>query len=152
MPITAAGLLEDQEYLGSWFTVELGNGITGNFSDVGGLAIDVAVVEKTDTNMKGDTMTRKRPGTVSYGELSLKRTLTPDKGFWNWMKQIRDGDAKFRTDGAVVLHDIAGKEIGRWTFTNAWPSKWSASDLDVGSDDLVQEEVTLQIEHLKRDK
>jgi phage tail-like protein len=46
----------------------------------------------------------------------------------------------------------SGTETGRWTFTNAWPSKWSASDLDVGSDDVMSEEVTLQIEHIQRDK
>ena len=51
-----------------------------------------------------------------------------------------------------MLYDISGTEIGRWTFTNAWPSKWSASDLDVGSDDLMTEEVTLAVELLEREK
>ena len=50
-----------------------------------------------------------------------------------------------------MLHDISGAENGRWTFENAWPSKWSASDLDVGTDDLMVEEVTLQVELLKRE-
>jgi phage tail-like protein len=44
------------------------------------------------------------------------------------------------------------KEVGRWTFTEAWPSKWSVSDLDAGSDDLMIESVTLTIELLKREK
>jgi phage tail-like protein len=151
MPVTSPSALQDAEYIGSWFTVELDNGITGNFTDASGLAIDVAVVEKTDTDAKGDTMTRRRPGTVSYGEIALKRTLTKDKKFWEWAKSIRDGKKDFRTKGAIVLHDIAGTEMGRWTFENAWPSKWSASDLDVGSDDLIVEEVTLQIELLVRE-
>ena len=50
------------------------------------------------------------------------------------------------------MFDMAGTELGRWTFTNVWPSKWSASDLDVGSDDLMTEEITLAVEELKRDK
>jgi phage tail-like protein len=149
MPITSPGALQDVEYIGSWFSLELDNGITGFFSDVSGLAIEVEVVEITDAS--SDTMTRKRPGTTKYQEISLKRTLSPDKAFWNWAKSIRDGNKEFRTKGAVVLHDIAGAETGRWTFENAWPSKWSASDLDVGTDDLMQEEVTLQVELLKRE-
>ena len=71
--------------------------------------------------------------------------------FWAWAKSIRDGKKDFRTKGAIVLHDISGAETGRWTFENAWPSKWSASDLDVGTDDLMQEDVTLQVELLKRE-
>ena len=78
--------------------------------------------------------------------------MSKDQGFWKWAKGIRDGEPKFRTNGAVMLYDIAGKMIGNWKFTNAWPSKWSASDLDVGTDDLMQEEVTLQVEMLERDK
>lgn len=150
MPVTSPGLLEDQEYIGSWFSVELDNGITGNFSQVSGLAIEIEVVEITDTNI--DTITRKRPGTTKYTEINLKRTLSPDKAFWKWAKSIRDGKKDYRTKGAIVLHDIAGAETGRWTFENCWPSKWSASDLDVGTDDLMQEDVTLAVELLKREK
>ena len=149
MPVTSPGTLQDTEYIGSWFAVELDNGVQGVFTDVGGLGIEIEVVEKTDTNV--DTITRKRPGTTKYQEISLKRTLSPDKKLWEWAKSIRDGKLDFRTKGAVVLYDMAGTEKGRWTFENAWPSKWSASDLDVGTDDLMQEEVTLQVELLKRE-
>ncbi len=149
MPVTSPGAVQDAEYIGSWFTVELDNGIEGFFTDAGGLAIEVEVVEKTDSSM--DTLTRKRPGTTKYSEITLKRTLSPDKKFWEWAKSIRDGTPDYRTKGALVMFDIAGTEVGRWTFENCWPSKWSASDLDVGSDDLMQEDITLQIELLKRE-
>jgi phage tail-like protein len=149
MPVTSPGAVQDAEYIGSWFSVELDNGIDGFWTDASGLAIEVEVVEKTDSST--DTLTRKRPGTTKYNEITLKRTLSPDKKFWTWAKSIRDGKKDFRTKGAIVLFDIAGTEIGRWTFENAWPSKWSASDLDVGTDDLMQEEVTIQVEMLKRE-
>jgi phage tail-like protein len=150
MPTTSPGELTDVELVGSWFSVELDNGISGYFSEVSGLAVDVEVIEFTDTAI--DTVTRKRPGTTKYNEVTLKRTLSPDKTFWDWVKKIRDGNMDYRTDGAVVVFDMAGDEIGRWTLTNVWPSKWSASDLDVGSDDLMQEDVTLQVEMLERVK
>jgi phage tail-like protein len=151
MPVTSPGAVQDAEYIGSWFTIELDNGIDGFFTDASGLVIEMEVVEKTDTGANGDTLTRKRPGTTKYAEITLKRTLSADKKFWTWAKSIRDGKKDFRTKGAIVLHDISGAETGRWTFENAWPSKWSASDLDVGTDDLMQEEVTLQVELLKRE-
>jgi phage tail-like protein len=151
MAVTTPGPTTDVEHLGSWFSVELDNGITGSFTDVTGLSIDVGVVEVKETTVKGDTIFRKRPGTTEYTDLVLKRTFSGDKKFWEWAKSIRDGKKEYRTNGAVVLHDIDGSPTGRWTFENAWPSKWSASDLDVGSDDVMVETVTLAIELLKRE-
>lgn len=148
MATVVTGALQDEELIGSWFTVKLDNGVTGKFSDVSGLTIEVQVVETTLSDT--DTATRKRPGTTKYQEINLKRTLSPDKGFWNWAKSIRDGKKDFRTSGAIMLFDISGAMIGNWTFQNAWPSKWSASDLSVDTDDLMQEEVTLQVELLER--
>ena len=148
MPVTTPGEVKDQELTGSWFVVELDNGIAGFFTDIGGLGIEIEVVEKTDTSI--DTTTRKRPGTTKYQEISLKRTLSPDKKMWEWVKSIRDGKLDYRTNGALVMFDMSGEEKSRWSFTNAWPSKWSASDLDVGSDDLMTEEVTLAVEGLIR--
>ena len=152
MPVTTPGEVNDVELVGSWFSIELDNGIKGYFTDASGFSYEMEVVEKVESTPKGDTRTRKRPGTAKYQDLTLKRTLTPDKAFWNWAKDIRDGKLEYRTNGAMVVYDMSGKELSRWTFTNVWPSKWSASDLDVGSDDLMTEEVTLAVEELVREK
>lgn len=150
MAIPSIGSLVDEEIIGSWFSVKLDNGIEGFFTKVGGLAIDIVVVDVVDA--MGDTTARKRPGQINYGEISLERTLSPDKKFWQWAKSIRDGTKDYRTNGAIMMHDIAGKPIGLWSFLNAWPSTWSASDLDVGTDDTMTESITLSIEFLKREK
>ena len=63
----------------------------------------------------------------------------------------KDGKVE-RKSGSIVVYDLAGEEIDRWNFENAWPSKWSASDLDSGSDAVVIEEVTLAVEHMERKK
>jgi len=150
MPVTTPGQTKDIELVGSWFFIKLDNGIEGFFTDASGFGYEVEVVEKTDTST--DTRTRKRPGTTKYQDITLKRTLSPDKKFWEWAKSIRDGKLDYRTNGALVVYNMAGDELSRWTFTNVWPSKWSASDLDVGTDDLMVEEITLAVEELKREK
>ena len=150
MPVTTPGEVKDVELVGSWFHIKLDNGIEGFFTDASGFGYEVEVVEKTDAST--DTRTRKRPGTTKYQDITLKRTLSADKKFWNWAKSIRDGTLEYRTNGSMVISDMSGKELSRWTFTNIWPSKWSASDLDVGSDDLMVEEVTLAVEELVRNK
>src|SRR4051812_28835592 len=103
MPVTTPGEVKDQELTGSWFTVELDNGISGFFTDASGFAYEVEVVEKTDAGVSGDTRTRKRPGTTKYQDITLKRTLSPDKKFWEWAKKIRDGNLQYRTNGALVM-------------------------------------------------
>jgi phage tail-like protein len=152
MPVTTPGETQDVELVGSWFSITLDNGIDGFFTDASGFNYEMEVVEQTEASPMGDTRTRKRPGTAKYSDITLKRTLTPDKKFWNWAKSIRDGDLKYRTNGSMVIYDMSGAELSRWTFTNVWPSKWSASDLDVGSDDLMTEEITLAVEELVRNK
>ena len=150
MPVTTPGEVQDVEMIGSWFHIVLDNGIEGFFTDASGFGYEMEVVEVTDT--KHDTRTRKRPGTTKYQDITLKRPLSPDKKFWDWAKSIRDGKLDYRTNGSLVISDMSGKELSRWTFNNVWPSKWSASDLDVGSDDLMIEEVTLAVEELVREK
>lgn len=138
--------------IGSWFTVEVA-GATGTFTDAGGLSIEVGVVDQQVTGAKGDTITKKVMGTTTYGEITLKRNLSADKTFYDWAQEVISGKKdSFRKDGAIALHDMSNAEVGRWEFTNAFPKKWSASDLDVGSDDPMVEEVTLAIEGLKRIK
>jgi phage tail-like protein len=150
MAVTTPGAVQDAELIGSWFGVTLDNGVSGFFSDASGLSIEIEVV--TITQSEKDTATRMRPGTTKYGEITLKRTLTEDKKFWNWAKEIRDGGKDYRTNGSISMYDMGGESIGMWKFEHAWPSKWSASDLDVGTDDPMQETVVLQVELLTREK
>jgi phage tail-like protein len=151
MPVPATGAATDVERVTSWFTVELdATQSVAFFSEASGLAMEIDVVENTQTSKTGDTFTRRRPGVAKYGEITLKRTFTKDKAFYDWAQKIRDGEKEFRSAGAIVLRDIDGAEVERWTFAAAWPSKWSASDLDVGSNDLMTETVVLQVELLER--
>jgi len=152
MPVTTPGPTKDQERIASWFTVEVDAAAgAAFFSEASGLTMEIDVVENTQADSKGDTFTRRRPGVTKYSEITLKRTLTKDKTFYNWVKKIRDGNLDYRSAGAIVLHGMDGTELERWTFEAAWPSKWAASDLDVGSNDLMVETVTLQVELLQRE-
>ena len=152
MPAVTPGPKEDQFLVGSWFHIDLKKVTIEGITEVSGLNFEVNVVEYTQAFKDGSTVTKKRPGAVQFTEVTVKRPLSSDKSMWKWAKEIRDGHKDYRQDGAIILYDIANKEVGRWTFENAWPSKWSASDLDVGTDDPITEEMTLVLEYLKRDK
>jgi phage tail-like protein len=109
----------------SWFSLELDNGVRGCFDDTSGRGLTA--------------------------EISLERTLGSDRQIWHWAKSIRDGSSDFCSQGAAVLHDFAGEEIGRWKVENCWPSRWSVSDPAVGTDDPIREAVTLQLDRLEHE-
>jgi phage tail-like protein len=140
-------------YVGNNFYVELAAvKLKGEFTNAGGLSIDVEVVDIPGSSK--DNAARKRAGTAKYGDITLKRNLTQDKSFYEWADKLRKGMTKeYRSDGSIVLYSQDGKtEIARWNFTNAWPSKWSVSDPDASKADPLVEEVTLAIETLERVK
>ena len=149
---TLPDAVTDTLVIGSWFHVALDNGIVGDFKDAGGLSVEVEVTDVVASSTAGNTMTAKRPGKTKYGEITLKRNMTSDKKFWEWAKKIIDGKPDFRTNGSITVTDMGGKSIAQWKFENAWISKWSASDPDAGSNDVVTEDITLQIELLTKEK
>lgn len=136
----------------SIFDVELDNGVKGYFTEATGLGVEVSVQKSTQTMKDGRLLSLNRPGVADYQDITLKRTFSADKSFWKWIKDIADGKIREnRTGGAIVMYNSEFTRVGSWSFLEAWPSKWSVSDLDAGSDDLMIETVTLTIEMLKRD-
>jgi phage tail-like protein len=139
----------DIEYMGSLFALEIEGVELGRFTGISGLGYTAEVVEYTDTLSDGKLVTRKRPGRVNYGDITLSRGLSPDNQLVEWYQSVLDGAVE-RKNGSIVMFDTAGDETGRWNFENAWISEWNASDLDSGGDDIVVETVTITHEFLER--
>jgi len=143
--------VHDAEFLGSMFTLEIDGVELARFQNVGGLSWETEVVEMKVSDKQGKVHFIKRPGQTKYPDVTFKRGLSTDDKLLKWYKTVLDGKVE-RKSGSIVVYDGAGVELDRWNFENAWPSKWSASDLDAGSDAIVIEEVTLAVEHMERKK
>ena len=137
--------------ISSTVAVEFGTIASGMFTEVTGLGMDIEEIKSTRVTALGKSVTRFSPGTVKYQTINLKREFNGDKEFWTWHDQMCKGLRKY-TDGSIVLYDLDGSEVDRWNILKAWPSKWTVSDLDAGSDDVMTEEIELQIEFLERAK
>lgn len=141
----------DVEFLGSQFALEVEGVEMARFTEIAGLSWETEVVEYKDTLKNGKVIIRKRPGQTKYGDVVLKRGLSADRALGSWYQTVLDGKVE-RKNGSVVVYDMAGTELDRWNFERGWPSKWSASDLNAGSDDVMIEELTIAIEYLERKK
>ena len=139
----------DAEYLGSQFGLEIDGVELARFTAVSGLGYESEVVTFQDTLADGKVITRKRPGRISFPDIVLKRGLSSDNSLVEWYQTVVDGQVE-RKSGSVLIYDQTSTEIGRWNFENGWIAKWSASDLDAGSDDIMIEEVTIAHEYMER--
>lgn len=135
--------------LTSLFSLEMGSIQVGDIQSVSGLNIDIEEVESKEIRPNGKMIGRFRPGTVKYGELTLKRVFTGDKTLYEWHKAMAEGKKEYQ-DGSVVLYNLDGTEAARWNLMKAWPSKWAVSDLDASTDDVVTEDITIQMEFIER--
>lgn len=139
------------EFQGSYFALELDGLPVGFFSGCSGLGAELAVTEMKQVDKLGKQVTKKVPGHLTFPDIVLKRGLSADKGLTEWFQKVVDGKVgEARKSGSIVIYDHAGAEVDRWNFERGWPSKWSASDLDAGSDDVMIEELTIVHELLKR--
>ena len=121
----------------------------GRFTACSGLSWNAEVVTYQATTEAGAIITQKRPGRVTFDDIVLKRGLSADDKLTKWFDKVKDGGVERKT-GSIVLYSANGSEVDRYNFTNGWPSKWSASDLDAGKDDVVIEELTITHEFLER--
>ena len=137
------------EFMGSLFALEIEGVEIARFTSVGGLGYTAEVVEFQDTMSDGKVVTRKRPGRISYNDITLSRGLSADNSLVDWYQTVLDGSVE-RQNGSIVLFGTGGEEAGRWNFEAAWISAWSASDMDAGSDEIVIEEITITHEYLER--
>ena len=130
----------DAEFLGSQFGLEIDGVELARFTAVSGLGYESEIVSFQDTLADGKVITRKRPGRINFPDIVLKRGLSADNALVEWYQTVVDGQVE-RKSGSVVIYDQTSTEIGRWNFENGWIAKWSASDLDAGSDDIMIEDL-----------
>lgn len=144
------------------FFLEIDGNVVTMLSSVSGLDLEVDVVSMQQAGKDGKVQTVKTLGTATKApDLSLTRMAPADAmsdAMWKWFGDVKNqglkiGDrAGFRKNGAIVIYDSSGAEVGRFSFFNGWPSKISTDQLSVDSNDAVKETITLVIERLERVK
>jgi phage tail-like protein len=130
------------------------DGVTdATFREVNGLGSEQQVIESKEAGKGGKTIIRKIPGALKWSDITLKRGITDNMTLWKWRKDVEDGNVdKARKDGSIVLYDQADKEIARWNFEAAWPSKITGPSLNANGNDIAVEELVICHEGLKREK
>lgn len=119
-----------------------GNAVKGSFSEASGLETEVSPIEYR--NGSEDITVRKLPGLKKFTNITLKRGITGDIDFWNWIRKAMTGQVQ-RAEGSVVLLDEQGQEVMRWNFYRGWPCKFTGPGLNAHNNEVAME--TLEICH-----
>ncbi len=130
------------------FLVEIENIASAAFSEVSGLAVEVAAIEYREGGDKRLTV-RKLPGLAKYLNVALKRGFTTDLSLWKWIKGVLDGNAQRAPVNITLLNDQR-QPVVRWHVREAWPCKYEGPDLNAKGNEVAIETLELCHEGLER--
>src|SRR5688572_13425993 len=119
-----------------------GQAASGSFTEVSGLELEVTPIEYR--NGSEGTTVRKSAGLRKYTNLTLKRGITGDIVFWNWILAGVQGTIQ-RADGSIILLDENRAEVMRYNFVRGWPCKYTGPGLNAANNEIAME--TLEICH-----
>jgi len=133
------------------FGLEMEGNLTGFFTQVGGIGSETEVVQQKVVSETGETLIMQIPGRLTWTPVTLKRGVTSNIDVWKWRQKVVDGDIKgARINCSIVAYSQDNKEIARWNFVNAWPSKIVGPELDAGSTNYMIEDMTIVHEGVVR--
>lgn len=133
-------------YTGFRFRVEFDHVQHGGFMRVKGLVRETKVEAHREGGV--NDFEHKLATLTTYGNLVLERGLVDDY-LWTWHDAVVDGRVQRRAI-TISLHDSTDTEVWRWLVADAFPVKWSGSDLDAASNHVLIESVELAHHGIKK--
>jgi phage tail-like protein len=126
---------------GFHFKVEvLGLAPTDNdvrFTEVGGLSAEIVTEEVAEGGE--NRFVQKYPSRAKYPELVLKRGLLTDSEILNWIRDSIENLVIKPKNIDVKLLNEEHQPLMTWHVVNAYPTKWSVSDLSATNNAVVIE-------------
>jgi phage tail-like protein len=113
----------------------------GLFTQVTGLSQQVDVMEYPEGGI--NTFVHRLPTRIKQGNITLKRGVTKEKALIEWFQKtvVKVQPA----DLSINVLDELGNTVQAWSFRNAYPVKWTGSDLNAGGNEFMTQ--SLEIAH-----
>jgi phage tail-like protein len=130
------------------FYVEMESSIRASFSECSGLEVKI----KNEKKAVGGVSDQQRVllKETEYSDVTLKRGVTDDQAFWDWVTQVfAAGGKPKRRNINILVFNQAGETMQVWTLVSAVPVGWKAPAMKADSNTLALEELVLAFESLK---
>lgn len=131
------------------FYVEIESTITACFNECSGLGVTI----KTEKRSEGGVNDQQRVllGQAEFADVTLKRGITNDLVFWNWISKTLSDSKKERRNVNILLFNQAGETMQCWTLIGAVPVSWKTPTFKADGNNVAIEELTLAYEGVKVD-
>lgn len=134
-------------YVNFRFLVELDGIVQAGFAECSGFGSQVEVVEYREG---GDSSTvRKRPGKVTYPDITLKWGLTDSHELVDWHMTAVHNQIERKNGSIILLADDGVTEAARWNFFGAWASKLDGPDFNAKGNEIAINTLTVTCERLE---
>ncbi len=118
------------------------------FRDVSGLAAEISTEEVAEGGE--NRFSHRLPGRVKYSNLVLRRGLVSDSKVIDWIRDAVENFVFAPTTIQVLLLGEDHQPLMSWGFANAYPVKWSASDLKAQENSIVIETLELAYQYFRK--
>ena len=145
--------LREHPYAGFNFLVDIGDGQSegpqAGFQEVGGIGMEVAVIEYRNGNARENNVT-KLTGLAKVSDVHFKRGIIGSLNLYQWLDQIRNGDANAQRTVTVHLQSEDHTAIVQsWKLLRARIVKHACGPFNAQSNDVAIEEMVLAYERLE---
>jgi phage tail-like protein len=146
-------VLRERPYLQFNFLVDLGTGDTespeAGFQECSPITMSVDVIEYRNGNEK-ENNTRKLTGLQKTTDVTLKRGIIGSLNLYQWLDQIRNGDAAgLRTVVIYLQNEDHTAIVMTWKLLRARIVKYTSGPFNAKGTDVAMEEMTLAYERLE---
>jgi len=134
-------------YLNFNFLVQIDGDTVAGFreADLPDARIEVAAYR--EGNERPNTV-RRLPGRVEYGPLVLRRGFAGDRTLFQWWRDVADGNLD-RRNVVIILRDQSGRDVARWAFRDALPTKYSGPSFRAQGNEVAIESIELAVESME---
>lgn len=130
------------------FAVEIDGVIVAGFAEVSGIGVELETFDYREGGV--NEMLHRLPGPArAPSNLVLRRGLAASDALWRWQDDAARGRVT-RRNGAIVVLD-QGKEAVRFSFTGAYPVRWTGPELRAGSAVTALESLEIAYRGLRRE-
>ena len=128
------------------FYVEMESQLTAAFSECSGLDVQIEkeVYQEGGVNEQQRIFLKH----AKFGDLTLKRGITDDPVFWNWISQSLTAGELRRRNINILVFNQAGDTMQAWRLMGAVPVAWKTPSLKADSNTVALEELVLSYEGL----
>ena len=132
------------------FTVKLAGAAAaiGSFQECTGMGVRVRTKEYREGGC--NSYVHRLPDGVEHDNVVLKHGLTNTPALLQWLNMAAQTGVQAQQQALIItLNSTAGQPLTSWSFTAAWPVKWTGPNLNAGAGQVATESLEIAYQQVQ---